>query len=120
MRARATQPSGVVTAHRERSDLSNSSTDPGFAFECLSPRRAIFDTVNAPYPTGRENFSAGRSRASRGKSAEGFYNNSVRLYIAHSRMLNYSLITKEFSTDIIYALTYFHYQRPQLSQTDNS
>ena len=47
MRARATQRSRVATAHRERSDLSNSSTDPGFAFECLSPRRAIFDTVNA-------------------------------------------------------------------------
>ena len=58
-------PAFLVTAQRERSDLSNSSTDPGFVFECLSPRRAIFDTVNAPYPTRRVNFSAGRGRASR-------------------------------------------------------
>ena len=65
MRARAIQRCRVVTAHREWSDLSNSSTHPGFAFECLSPRRAIFDTVNAPYPTRRVNFSAGRGRASR-------------------------------------------------------
>ena len=65
MRARATQCSRVVTAHRERSDLSNSSTDSGFAFECLSPRRAIFDTVNAPHPTRRVNFSAGRGCTSR-------------------------------------------------------
>ena len=57
MRARATQRSRVVTAHRERSDFSNSSTDPGFAFECLSPRLAIF--------AGRVNFSAGRGRTSR-------------------------------------------------------
>ena len=65
VRAGATQRSRVVTAHRERSDLSKSSIDPGFVFECLSPRRAIFDTVNVPYPMRRVNFSAGRGRASR-------------------------------------------------------
>ena len=65
MRARATKRSRVGTAHRERSDLSNSSTHPGFAFEYLSPRRAIFGTVNAEYPARRVNFSAGRGRASR-------------------------------------------------------
>ena len=102
MRARATQHSGVVTAHRERSDLSNSSTDPGFAFECLSPRRAIFDTINAPYPTRRENISAGWGRASR-ESERLPLNVSIIIvldynYIAHSRMLSCSLITNEFST----------------------
>ena len=61
MRARATQRSGVVTAHREKSDLSNSSTDSGFACECLSPRRAIFDTVNAPHPTSRVNSLLGEA-----------------------------------------------------------
>ena len=65
MRARAIPRSRVVTAHHERNDLSNSSTDTGFAFECFSPQRAIFDTVNAPYPTRRVNFSAGRGRAFR-------------------------------------------------------
>ena len=65
MHARATQRSRVATVYRERSDLSNSSTDPGFACECLSPWRAIFDTLNAPHPTRRVNFSAGRGRASR-------------------------------------------------------
>ena len=116
MCARATQRSRVATAHGERSDLSNSSTDPGFAFECLSPRRAIFDTVNANGAVKFLCWAGPRFSGKRRASAERFYN---RLYIAHSRMLSCSLITKEFSTDIIYALTYFHYQKPQLSQTEN-
>ena len=28
--------------------MAASSTDPRFVFECVSPRQAIFDTVNAP------------------------------------------------------------------------
>ena len=41
MHVRATQHSRVAIAHCERSDISTSSTDPGFAFECIG----VFDTV---------------------------------------------------------------------------
>ena len=106
-----------------------STTDPGFAF-------GVFDTVlvlGGPFLTvltlhiqrgWRVNFSAGRGRASRERDGllliVSIIIYSVRLYIAHSRLLRCSLITKEFSTNIIYALTYFLYQKPQLNQTDNS
>ena len=117
MRARGTQRSGVTTAHRERSDLPTSSTNPGFAFEfflhSFSPRRALFSTANAN-EAGK--FLCCASRASRERdglalNVSNFYNNSVRLYIAHSRMLSCSLILKKVSTNIIYAPTYLHYQK---------